>query len=277
MANSIDLVTTFLRLVDAVYKRASVTVELDAVTQDVPFIGADTVKVMKLGTVGLGNYSRTNGYPKGDITATWEALKLTIERAIRKAKREAGALEAAGMDNTAERVRLGHYQAKMRDFLDQTGLVRDRFREQVHGVSVRGVTGANGHSAYYKIDANTDRMQNIGVIGEKIEPFINERSVSRLVRLSESVEKHIYDRHGNQFNIAQAKQKLPKILDDPLFLYEGKKASSVQFVENYSDDYYLMIPVKCLPSELWIETMFIEDKKRFAKRWGKRKLLYERK
>lgn len=80
MANSIDLATVFLRLVDAIYKRASVTVELDAVTQDVPFIGADTVKVMKLGTVGLGNYSRTNGYPKGDITATWEALKLTIER-----------------------------------------------------------------------------------------------------------------------------------------------------------------------------------------------------
>ena len=80
MANSIDLATTFLRLVDAIYKRASVTGELDAVTQDVPFIGADTVKVMKLGTVGLGNYSRTNGYPKGDITATWEALKLTIER-----------------------------------------------------------------------------------------------------------------------------------------------------------------------------------------------------
>lgn len=80
MANNIDLVTTFLRLIDAVYKRASVTAELDAVTQDVPFIGADTVKVLKLGTVGLGNYSRANGYPKGDITATWEALKLTIER-----------------------------------------------------------------------------------------------------------------------------------------------------------------------------------------------------
>ena len=27
----------------------------------------------------------------------------------------------------------------MRDFLDQTGLVRDRFREQVHGVNVRGL------------------------------------------------------------------------------------------------------------------------------------------
>lgn len=62
-----------------------------------------------------------------------------IERAIRKAKREAGALEAAGLDNTAERVKLGQYQAKMRDFLDQTGLVRDRFRESVPGMNVRGL------------------------------------------------------------------------------------------------------------------------------------------
>lgn len=69
-----------------------------------------------------------------------------IERAIRKAKREAGALEAAGLDNTAERVKLGQYQAKMRDFLDQTGLVRDRFREQVPGVNVRGLTGKTVNS-----------------------------------------------------------------------------------------------------------------------------------
>ena len=62
-----------------------------------------------------------------------------IERAIRKAKREAGALEAAGLDNTAERVKLGQYQAKMRDFLDQTGLVRDRLRESVPGMNVRGL------------------------------------------------------------------------------------------------------------------------------------------
>ena len=49
MANNIDLVTTFLRAIDAIYKRASVTAELDAVTQDMEFVGADTVKVMKLG------------------------------------------------------------------------------------------------------------------------------------------------------------------------------------------------------------------------------------
>ena len=31
-------------------------------------------------TVGLGNYSRANGYPKGDVTATWEAMTLACER-----------------------------------------------------------------------------------------------------------------------------------------------------------------------------------------------------
>lgn len=62
-----------------------------------------------------------------------------IERAIRKSKREAGALEAAGLDNTDERVKLGHYQAKMRDFIEQTGLGRDRFHESVPGMNVRGL------------------------------------------------------------------------------------------------------------------------------------------
>lgn len=36
--------------------------------------------MLKTHTTGLGDYSRTNGYPKGDITANWEILKLTEER-----------------------------------------------------------------------------------------------------------------------------------------------------------------------------------------------------
>ena len=80
MANSIDLVTTFLRLMDEVYKLESVTASMDAMTQTIDFAGEATVKVMKLATVGLGNYSRANGYPKGDITATWEAMTLAAER-----------------------------------------------------------------------------------------------------------------------------------------------------------------------------------------------------
>ena len=55
----------------------------------------------------------------------------SIERQIRKAKRQAAALEAAGLDNSAELARVRAYQAKMRDFIKQTGLQRQRFREQI--------------------------------------------------------------------------------------------------------------------------------------------------
>jgi len=81
MANSIDLVTTFLQLIDEIYKLESLTAFLDSQTQSPPeFDGSATVKVMKLSMVGLGTYSRTTGYPAGDITATWEAMTLAASR-----------------------------------------------------------------------------------------------------------------------------------------------------------------------------------------------------
>lgn len=80
MANSVSLVTTFLALLDEIYKVESLTARMDAITQDIPFAGANAVKVMKLATVGLGTYSRSTGYPKGDVTVTWETMTLAAER-----------------------------------------------------------------------------------------------------------------------------------------------------------------------------------------------------
>lgn len=80
MANSIALVSKFLALIDMVYKRDSVTAPLDALTQTPEFLAANEVKVMKLSMVGLGTYSRTTGYPAGDITAAWETMQLAAER-----------------------------------------------------------------------------------------------------------------------------------------------------------------------------------------------------
>jgi hypothetical protein len=58
----------------------------------------------------------------------------SIERKIRYWKREAGALEAAGQDNSGALNHLGTWQARMRDFVNQTGLPRQRDREQVLGL-----------------------------------------------------------------------------------------------------------------------------------------------
>lgn len=79
MANSIAYAEKFVPVLDGIYKKASLTSALDAPTQ-VDFTGTNTVKVMKVSTTGLGDYSRENGYPAGDVTVTWESLRLTEER-----------------------------------------------------------------------------------------------------------------------------------------------------------------------------------------------------
>ncbi len=79
MENNIQLAEKFLPVIDDIYKNQSVTQVLDNDTQ-VNFVGANKVQVLKTSTTGLGDYSRVDGYPKGDVTATWETMTLSVER-----------------------------------------------------------------------------------------------------------------------------------------------------------------------------------------------------
>lgn len=79
MANSIELAQKFVPILDDTYKALSVTENMDAGV-DQSFDGVNTVKVLKVSTTGLGDYDRSTGYPKGDVTATWETLTLAEER-----------------------------------------------------------------------------------------------------------------------------------------------------------------------------------------------------
>ena len=81
MANIAVLANKFMPILDEIYKRESLTARLDAKTKPVDFAGANEVKILKLQVVGLGNYSRAQGYPAGDVSATWETVQLTQQRA----------------------------------------------------------------------------------------------------------------------------------------------------------------------------------------------------
>jgi len=80
MAQSIDLVTKFQPILDELYKKESLTARLDAQTKPVSFAGANVVKIFKTSPIGLGTYSRSAGYPKGQVVGTWETLTLATER-----------------------------------------------------------------------------------------------------------------------------------------------------------------------------------------------------
>lgn len=79
MANSIEYAKRFVPVIDRIYKNGSYTAGLDSKT-DIDFTGVNEVKILKISTTGLGDYSRTNGYPKGDVTVAWETITLEEER-----------------------------------------------------------------------------------------------------------------------------------------------------------------------------------------------------
>ena len=80
MANNIALANKFLPILDEIYKKGAATSVFDARVMTNAFTGVNEIKVLKVGTVGLGNYSRDTCYPKATVTAAWETMKLTIER-----------------------------------------------------------------------------------------------------------------------------------------------------------------------------------------------------
>jgi hypothetical protein len=79
-----------------------------------------------------------NGNDMSVYKATQE--QRAVEREIRKTKRQAGALGSVGLDNTEEISRVRDLQARMRDFIDQTGLSRQSSREG--GRVVKVITAA---------------------------------------------------------------------------------------------------------------------------------------
>lgn len=80
MSNTVNLVTKFQPILDEIYKGASLSARLDGLAKPVSFAGANVVKVFKIGTIGLGTYSRVTGYPAANVSGTWETLTLANER-----------------------------------------------------------------------------------------------------------------------------------------------------------------------------------------------------
>ncbi len=78
--NSIALATKYTPLLDEVFKKASVTTDLE--NNKVEFNGVKTVKILKVETPPLDAYDRNSGFKKGAVKADWEDWKLEQDRGI---------------------------------------------------------------------------------------------------------------------------------------------------------------------------------------------------
>lgn len=81
MANNITLAQQFVPILDEVYKAASMTAKLDGAPELVRAgANANELIIPKLEMQGLGDYSRNDGYVKGDVTLTNETVKCNFDR-----------------------------------------------------------------------------------------------------------------------------------------------------------------------------------------------------
>lgn len=81
MANNINLITKYgAENLDEQFFKASVTSVLEADQTLLKFVNAKTVMIPDYTISGLGDYSRSTGYPEGDVTVTWSPYSLNMDR-----------------------------------------------------------------------------------------------------------------------------------------------------------------------------------------------------
>lgn len=81
MANSIALAKNYIALLDEVYKLASLTSVLDSDPAGMKQgANANEILIQKLSMDGLADYSRNDGYVKGNVKLEWETVKFNYDR-----------------------------------------------------------------------------------------------------------------------------------------------------------------------------------------------------
>lgn len=96
MANNIELAAKYVPVLDALYKKTTLTSVLDSPTLP-DFSGGNAIKVMKVATTGLGDYSRADGYAKGNAELTWQTMLMSEDRSAELTVDRMDDEEALGM------------------------------------------------------------------------------------------------------------------------------------------------------------------------------------
>lgn len=135
-------------------------------------------------------------------------MQRALERKIRKAKREYLSLDAAGQDTAESAVKLRQARAQLNDFLTETGLRQDNFREQVAGF---GRSSAGKASWAVKriekqkeYDILIEKIRQAGNLKKTAQIHLNPRQIDIDSLLFDNT--HINAERAHNVTQAQAKQ-----------------------------------------------------------------------
>ena len=213
MANSIALTTKFLPLIDEVYKNEAKTSILEAPAEFVQETAdANVVKIAKLAMVGLGNYSKANGYPAGDITLTWETHTFANDRGRRFSLDRMDNVESLGL--VAGRM-VGEY---LRSYVIPE-VDAYRFNKIASATGVQGTTGSlTSSNAKAAVDTGIVALQENEVDSARMVIFATP-TVAQL--LSDSIGYSTSNGENNVNNIVETYNGIPIVRVPQTRFYKG--------------------------------------------------------
>jgi len=97
MPNSIEKSQKYLSIVTELYRKDSLTADLETKVVKFDPSNANIVKMLEISTQGLGDYVRDSGYPTAAVTSIWKPYELKNDRGVRFPLDRADSEESLGM------------------------------------------------------------------------------------------------------------------------------------------------------------------------------------
>ncbi len=225
--NNIITAEKFLPIVDRLYKKASLTSVLDSTT--IPdFSGVNTVKVMKVATTGLGDYSKQNGYAKGNVSLSWEAMTLTEDRSAELEVDRMDDEEALGMA----------FGAATKIFMDESvapEIDAYRFSKYAKTEGIRSATGtlADGGAVISAVRGATTSFDEDEIPAEDRLLFITPTLYGSVQDLDTTKSREVFKRFAAIIEVPQTRFYTDIILNsgaDAWGYTKGEGAKDINFL-----------------------------------------------
>lgn len=143
----------------------------------------------------LDSYTAKDYEYNGQKMTEYEALQQqrSIERSLRRWKRENVAMKAAGLDTTESAAKIAKWQGVQKDFLNQTGLKRQADRESIAG-------WGRSQAASAKADVRKGTLTNAAgqriIKAKKTTQTGTPDTITQVVSAKGGISRNYYDHRG---------------------------------------------------------------------------------
>lgn len=201
MPNSIELFKQYIPLLDEVYQTSSLTAVLDGASELMTQgANANELIIQKMSMDGLGDYSRNDGYVKGNVTLTNETVKCNFDRGRMFSVDNMDNAETAGM--AYGRLAAEFIRTKVNPELDAF-----RFATYCAISGIGTATGAlaDGEAALAAVAAAYDKMTDDEVPESDRHLFITSTLRGLIRDLDTTKSKEVMNKFASVVTVPQSR------------------------------------------------------------------------